>query len=92
MTPNGIIRFYLVEITSDDDSEEEIFTSDPSVIITMLEIFTTYQIQVFASTSVSEGNGSDVIMATTDEDSELFCLHTYTTDVRIIISINPLCL
>jgi len=35
----------------------------------MLEKFTTYQIQVFATT-VSEGIGSEFISLTTDEDSK----------------------
>ena len=73
MTPNGIIIFYCVEITSiNDDDGYDINTTDTSLVITMLEIYTTYQVQVFAATSVSEGDGSDVVMVTTDEDSELF--------------------
>ena len=82
MSPNGIVRFYRVEFTSTTDSVDqessgstddvvnEIFATNTSVIITMLEKFTTYEAQVFATT-ITEGNGSDVVTVTTDEDSEL---------------------
>ena len=52
-----------------------------SVVIEMLEKFTTYHVQVFATT-VAEGNGSDVVMVTTDEDSELL---TYVTCVCVCV-------
>ena len=80
MTPNGIVRFYHVKFTrttgdvnqefsgSTDDDVNEIFTINTSVIITMLEKFTTYEVQVFATT-ITEGDGSDVVTVTTDEDS-----------------------
>ena len=76
ITPNGIIRSYQVKITNVIDSSGSgsgyTSTSDDinhyamttSVVITMLEISTTYQVQVFANT-VSEGDGSDVILVTT---------------------------
>ena len=82
MSPNGIVRFYRVEYTSTtDDVDQEFsgstdnvvnktFTTNTSVIITMLEKFTTYEVQVFATT-ISEGDGSDVVTVTTDEDSKL---------------------
>ena len=86
MTPNGIVRFYRVEYasTTDDVDQEfsgstndvvkEIITTNTSVIITMLEKFTTYEVQVFATT-ITEGDGSDVVTVTTDEDSELLPLY-----------------
>ena len=52
---------------STDDVVNEIITTNTSVIITMLEKFTTYEVQVFATT-ISEGDGSDVVTVTTDED------------------------
>ena len=35
----------------------------------MLEIFTTYQVEVFATT-VAEGDGSEIVNVTTDEDGK----------------------
>ena len=81
ITPNGIVRFYRVEYPSitdvvdqtfsgnSGDGINEIFTTNTSVIITMLERFTTYEVQVFATT-IAEGYGSDVVTVTTDEDSK----------------------
>ena len=81
LAPNDIIRLYRVEYpsaTNDVDQEfsgsadgiiDEIFTTNTSVIITMLEKFTTYEVQVFAMTDI-EGDGSVVVLVTTDEDSE----------------------
>ena len=63
---NGIVRSYRVVFTTGDDVNNTI-TTNTSVIITMLERFTAYQIQVFAITVV-EGNGSEIVMVTTDED------------------------
>ena len=71
MIPNGIIRSYRVEFTNITDSfVDDIVTTNTSVIIIMLEKFTTYQIQVFATT-IAEGDGSDIVTLTTDEDSKL---------------------
>ena len=82
MAPNGIVRFYRVEFTSTTDGVDqefsgstdnvvnETFTTNTSLIITMLEKFTTYEVQVFATT-ITEGNGSDVVTVKTDEDSKL---------------------
>jgi len=63
---NGIVRSYRVAFTTGDDVNNTI-TTNTSVIITMLERFTIYQIQVFVITVV-EGNGSEIVMVTTDED------------------------
>jgi len=72
LTHNGIIRSYRIEYnrTTDDIINNITATNNESVIITMLEKFTTYQVQVFATT-VAEGEGSDIVTVITDEDSEL---------------------
>ena len=85
LTPNGMIRSYRVRTTNVTDASDRGsgsgFTNlsdetnyyfnamNTSVIITMLERNTTYQVQVFATT-VSEGDGSDIVTVTTDENSE----------------------
>ena len=79
MTPNGIIRSYRVqynEIGTLDDNFDTTNNMTTSLIIRMLEKFTTYEVQVFATT-VEEGNGSEIIIVTTNEDSEL---HVYSDD------------
>lgn len=80
MMPNGIIVSYRVEFTRNTDNFiDNITTANQSVMIDMLEKYTTYMVQVFAST-VAEGNGSEVVTVTTDEDSEfLLYLHTLLT-------------
>ena len=84
MTPNGMIRSYRVEFTRMNDSNVDDVTTDniaTSVIIGMLEKFTTYEVQVFATT-VEEGDGSEIVTVTTDEDSELlaYCTCVYNSD------------
>ena len=57
----------------DDSSDVDSITTDnmtTSMIIDMLETFTTYEVQMFATT-VEEGDGSEIVTVTTDEDSEL---------------------
>ena len=73
--PNGIIRLYNIEVTKiGDDAGSSLVVNvtgtETSVVIGMLEIFTSYEVQVFAVT-ISEGEPSDVVVVTTDEDSEL---------------------
>ena len=68
MTPNGIVRSYRVVYTT-GSTTADVTTTNISIVITMLEIFTAYQVQVFATT-VTEGNGSNSVMVTTDEDSK----------------------
>ena len=71
MIANGIVRSYRVEFTRITDSfVDDITTTNTSVVIVMLGKFTSYQVQVFATT-VAEGDGSDIATVTTDEDSEL---------------------
>ena len=75
MMPNGIITLYHVEVTKigDDTASSlvvNVTATETSVVIGMLEIFTTYEVQVFAFTDV-KGEPSDVVMVTTDEDGEL---------------------
>ena len=66
MTPNGIVRSYRVEYSSGRNTED-ISTTSTVIIIEMLEKFTIYQVQVFAMT-VTEGDGSEIVFVTTDED------------------------
>ena len=40
----------------------------------MLEIFATYQVQVFARTVV-DGTGSEIVSVTTDQDSKLMLIN-----------------
>ena len=72
MIPNGIVRSYRVVFTRINDGiiVDDIMTTNTSVVIDMLEKFTTYEVQVFATT-VAEGDGSNIVTVTTDEDSEL---------------------
>ena len=57
----------------------------------MLEKFTTYQVQVFAST-VAEGDGSDVVTVTTDEDSKLYIMYVCTYSQTIILVSMYMCI
>ena len=77
MTPNGIIRSYQV-VVSDSGSRFTNASVDvaysfngatTSAILSMLEENTTYSVQVFAVT-VSIGQGSDIIMVTTEGNSK----------------------
>ena len=55
----------------DDSNDVDDITTDnitTSIIIDMLEKFTTYKVQVFATT-VEEGDGSEIVTVATDEDS-----------------------
>ena len=87
MMPHGIIRLYRIEVTKTEDnigSESLILAvnvngTETSVVIGMLEIFTSYEVQVFAIT-VLEGEPSNVVVVTTDEDSELL---TYVVTCKI---------
>ena len=78
MMPNGKIRLYHIKVTKMEGKAGSEFPSlvvdvsgtETSVVIGMLEIFTSYEVQVFAVTDV-KGEPSDVVVVTTDEDSEL---------------------
>ena len=69
ISPNGIVRSYRIELTTGGVADNT-YTVNTSIIINMLEKFTTYQIQVFATT-VAEGDGSVIVIVTTNEDSTL---------------------
>jgi len=73
ITPKGIVRSYRIEYRSGNFTYH-IDTTNTSIIINMLEIFTTYQIQVFAMT-IAEGDGSDIVNVTTNEDGKSTCMH-----------------
>ena len=66
ITPNGVVRSYRVEY-GNGEITDSINTTNASIIINMLEIFTTYQVQVFATT-IAEGDGSELVFVSTDED------------------------
>ena len=92
MMPNGIIRLYNIEVNKiGDDAGSSLVVSvtatETSVVIGMLEIFTSYEVQVFAVT-ISEGESSDVVVVTTDEDGELLIyLCTCTcTDITFLLN------
>ena len=57
--PGGILRTAVVS------------TSTTHIALMGLEEYTNYNILVFASTVKGDGNASDPIIVTTDEDSEL---------------------
>ena len=82
MILNGMLRSYRVEFTRVTDSFiDDITATNTSVVIVMLEKFTMYQVQVFATT-VAEGDGSDIVTVTTDEDSKLLhYVHAYMATV-----------
>ena len=68
---NGIVKSYRVEYTRiTDRTVADVTTTNTSVVVVMLEMFTAYQVQVFAATVV-EGDGSVIVTVMTDEDSEL---------------------
>jgi len=69
ITPNGIVRSYRVMYSS-GRFNDDIITTITEIVINMLEKFTTYQVQVFATTIV-EGDGSEIVLVTTDEDCKL---------------------
>ena len=78
MMPNGKIRLYHIEVTKSEDKTGSEFPNlvvdvsgtETLVVIGMLEIFTSYEVLVFAVTDV-KGEPSDVVVVMTDEDSEL---------------------
>ena len=82
ITPNGIVRSYRIEFTTGGVADNA-YTINTSIIINMLEKFTTYQIQVFSRT-VAEGSGSVTISVTTDEDSKLLLHFQYTVLVLTV--------
>ena len=92
MTPNGIIRSYRIELTKiggKDTNGGSSYTSDnmtTSMIIDMLEKFTTYKVQVFATT-VEEGDGSEIVKVTTDEDSE-FLINVYMCIIMVKLPVT----
>ena len=71
---NGIILSYTVKYTAlPGGIPRAVVVSAPTthVILRRLEEYTKYSILVFASTVKGEGNASDPIIVTTDEDSKL---------------------
>ena len=71
---NGIILSYTVKYTAlPSGIPQTVVVSAPNThaILRGLEEYTNYSILVFASTVKGEGNASDPIIVTTDEDSKL---------------------
>ena len=71
---NGIILSYTVAYTAFTDGiSRTAVVSAPTTNVTLrgLEEYTDYSIFVFASTVKGDGNASDPIIVTTDEDSKL---------------------
>ncbi|XP_065901361.1 phosphatidylinositol phosphatase PTPRQ-like [Dysidea avara] len=81
ISPNGIVRSYHIKYSSGNFSDD-INTTNISIIINMLEIFTTYQVQVFATT-ITEGDGSEIVNVTTDEDVILIAILAPSTPVNV---------
>ena len=82
MTPNGIVRSYRVDYTT-GSTTTSVNTTNTSIVLTGLEIFTNYQVQVFATT-VAEGVGSEIVMVITDEDSKS-CQSLYNHIITVYI-------
>ena len=71
---NGIILSYTVTYTAFPGGiSRTVVVSSPTthIVLTGLEEYTNYSILVFAATVKGDGNASDPIIVTTDEDSEL---------------------
>jgi len=77
ITSNGIVRSYCINYVTGPRCVESntmiVPNSSQSASINNLEIFTTYRIQVFATT-ITKGDGSEIVYVTTDEDSKFFWL------------------
>ena len=71
MEYSNVRAFHTMYVPRRMDKENE--TNNISITINELKIFTTYQVQVFATTII-ESNGSEIVNVTTDEDGKLLCL------------------
>ena len=79
---NGIILSYTVTYTAFAGGiPRTVVVSAPTTHVTLrsLEEYITYSILVFASTVRGDGNASDPIIVTTDEDSKLSNALRYVT-------------
>ena len=82
---NGIILSYTVFYTAlPGGVPRRVVVSAPTNHVTLrsLKEYTNYSILVFASTVKGDGNASDPIIVTTDEDSKLLKTLRYLTIVR----------
>ena len=71
---NGIIRRYIINVTSVDDGEELItYSETTSTLVQNLHPFTTYACSVSAET-VATGPFSLPVVIQTPEDGEIVCL------------------
>ena len=90
---NGIILSYTVTYTAFPGGiPRTAVVSAPTTHITLrsLEEYTNYSILVFASTVRGDGNASDPIIVTTDEDSKLSNALRYVTIKKRKVSYNYL--
>ena len=79
---NGIILTYTVTYTAlPGGIQRNAVLSAPTTHVTLrsLEEYTNYSIFVFASTVKGDGNASDAIIVTTDEDSKSSKASRYLT-------------
>ena len=88
---NGIILSYTVTYTAFPGGiPRTAVVSTPTTHVTLrsLEEYTNYSILVFASTVRGDGNASDPIIVTTDEDSKLSNALRYLTIKKRKVSSN----
>ena len=88
---NGIILSYTVTYTAFPGGiPRTAIVSAPTTHVTLrsLEEYTNYSILVFASTVRGDGNASDPIIVTTDEDSKLSNALRYVTIKKRKVSSN----
>ena len=88
---NGIILSYTVTYTAFPGGiPRTAVVSAPTTHVTLrsLEEYTNYSILVFASTVRGDGNASDPIIVTTDEDSKLSNALRYVTIKKRKVSSN----
>ena len=88
---NGIILSYTVAYTAFPGGiPRTAVVSAPTTHVTLrsLEEYTNYSILVFASTVRGDGNASDPIIVTTDEDSKLSNALRYVTIKKRKVSSN----
>ena len=88
---NGIILSYTVTYTAFPGGiPRTAVVSTPTTHVTLrsLEEYTNYSILVFASTVRGDGNASDPIIVTTDEDSKLSNALRYVTIKKRKVSSN----
>lgn len=70
---HGILRGYRLLLKIDEDSfYQNVTTVNRSFELTGLEKFTNYSVKVLAFTRIGDGNISDPVIVSTDEDGKSF--------------------